>query len=116
MSTVALSPTAAPSPVAEAGPAAPAPTPRSVRRPGRGRARAPVPPPPEIAALRGDIVYLLGQIEAVARHHPESSFAIRNRTRQSITRQVHYVNDERRLTKMKEDAGKLLSLWLNLEA
>ncbi|ADM53805.1 33 kDa protein [Turkey adenovirus 1] len=56
------------------------------------------------------------RIEAVARHHPESSFAIRNRTRQSITRQVHYVNDERRLTKMKEDAGKLLSLWLNLEA
>ncbi|WXH80962.1 MAG: 33 kDa protein [Psittacine adenovirus 12] len=51
------------------------------------------------------------EIDSVARLHPTRQVAIRNRTRESITRQLHYQRDLTKLTRLKTDATKLLSLW-----
>lgn len=61
--------------------------------------------------MRSEILEILLEIESFARRHPDHRISIRNRTRESITRKLHYENDEDKLTRMKADANKLLSLW-----
>lgn len=67
--------------------------------------------PVEIVNLRSDILRLLLEIDQYASQKPELKIAIRNRTRESITRHLHYEKDEARLTRMQRDASKLLALW-----
>ncbi|AGX93346.1 33K [turkey adenovirus 5] len=69
------------------------------------------PVPQHIADMRSEILEILLEIESFARRHPDRRISIRNRTRESITRKLHYENDEDKLTRMKADANKLLSLW-----
>ncbi|WPS63623.1 33 kDa protein [Aviadenovirus phalacrocoracidae] len=105
------------------------PPPKSVPRPkstrgsnrkravGKGASKADEKPaakrrePTEIVYLRSDILKLLLEIDSYARKLPDKRIAIRNRTRESITRQLHYERDDVKLTKMKTDAQKLLELW-----
>ncbi|WPM93290.1 protein 33K [Goose adenovirus 4] len=69
------------------------------------------PVPKEIVDLRSSILELLCAIDKIAKHHPEKRISIRNRTRESITRHLHYERDEAKLDRMKTDAAKLLDLW-----
>lgn len=69
------------------------------------------PDPMEIIEMRSEILKTLLEIDKHASQHPERRVSIRNRTRESITRQLHYERDETKLTRMKTDAGKLLALW-----
>lgn len=54
---------------------------------------------------------ILLKIEQYARKHPEKRVSVRNRTRESITRQLHYTRTEEALTKLKTDAEKILAGW-----
>ncbi|AOW42073.1 protein 33K.1 putative variant 1 [Pigeon adenovirus 2] len=65
----------------------------------------------ETLAIRSDILHTLVAIDQYAREHPGRKIAIRNRTRESITRQLHYEKNEDRLTRLQQDAHKLLDLW-----
>lgn len=65
----------------------------------------------ETLAIRSDILHTLVAIDRYAREHPGRKIAIRNRTRESITRQLHYERNEDRLTRLQQDAHKLLDLW-----
>ncbi|WNM87407.1 33K [Fowl aviadenovirus A] len=69
------------------------------------------PVPQHIADLRGEILDILLEIESYARRRPDRHVSIRNRTRESITRKLHYEKNEDKLTRMKSDAIKLLALW-----
>ncbi|AIE77227.1 33K [Duck adenovirus 2] len=69
------------------------------------------PDPEEVIALRSDILKTLLEIDSYAKEHPSQKIAIRNRTRESITRHLHYEKSEEKLTRMKTDAAKLLDLW-----
>ncbi|UZT48539.1 33K [Duck adenovirus 3] len=70
-----------------------------------------IPDPEEVIALRSDILKTLLEIDSYAKEHPSQKIAIRNRTRESITRHLHYEKSEEKLTRMKTDAAKLLDLW-----
>lgn len=61
--------------------------------------------------LRSEILKILLEIDGFAAINPSRRVSIRNRTRESITRQLHYERNEERLTKMKSDARKLLAMW-----
>lgn len=61
--------------------------------------------------IRSDILRTLLEIDDYARQRPETRVSIRNRTRESITRQLHYERDQEKLTRMRADASKLLALW-----
>lgn len=65
----------------------------------------------ETLAIRSNILHTLVAIDRYAREHPGRKIAIRNRTRESITRQLHYERNEDRLTRLQQDAHKLLDLW-----
>lgn len=67
-----------------------------------------------VADLKADILSILIEIENYAREEPTRRVSIRNRTRESITRQLHYVKNEEKLTKLKTDAEKILHLWRTL--
>lgn len=69
------------------------------------------PEPREIIETRSDILRILLDIDRFASQNPERRVSIRNRTRESITRLLHYERDSEKLTRMKTDAQKLLSLW-----
>lgn len=51
------------------------------------------------------------QIDPHANANPTRRVAIRNRTRESITRQLHYERNEEKLNRMKQDAARILALW-----
>ncbi|UWT60596.1 33K [Fowl adenovirus 8b] len=70
--------------------------------------------PPEVADLKANILDVLVEIENIAKNDPSRRVSIRNRTRESITRQLHYVKDEQKLTKLYADAEKILHLWKSL--
>ncbi|UNG40019.1 33K [Fowl aviadenovirus B] len=74
----------------------------------------PQPVPQSVADLKAQILDILLDIEAIARKNPTRRISIRNRTRESITRQLHYVKNEEKLTKLKTDAEKILHLWRTL--
>lgn len=67
--------------------------------------------PQNIADLRAEVLEVLLKIEQIARKNPHRRVSVRNRTRESITRQVHYTNTEEALTRLKEDAERILSCW-----
>ncbi len=67
----------------------------------------------DVIATRSEILQLLLEIDAIAKEMPHRNYSIRNRTRESITRQLHYQRDLERLRRMREDAAKLLALWQN---
>lgn len=66
---------------------------------------------PELLLQRSHILQLLLQIDHYARLRPDRRIALRNRTRESITRQLHYERDPSKLERMRRDAEKLLALW-----
>ncbi|BBJ21552.1 protein 33K [Crane-associated adenovirus 1] len=66
---------------------------------------------PDILHLRSEILSILIDIDRIARHFPSKKIAIRNRTRESITRHLHYQRDLEKLLRMKTDAINLLALW-----
>uniref|UniRef100_A0AB38ZPD5 33K protein n=1 Tax=Psittacine aviadenovirus B TaxID=2169709 RepID=A0AB38ZPD5_9ADEN len=68
----------------------------------------------EVLDTRSQILHILLEIDSFARLQPERRVAIRNRTRESITRQLHYERDLTKLSRLKTDATKLLSLWQTL--
>ncbi|QJP03683.1 33K [Aviadenovirus cerasi] len=74
----------------------------------------PEPVPQPVADLKAEILDMLLEIETFARKNPTRRVSIRNRTRESITRQLHYVKNEEKLTKLKTDAEKILHLWRSL--
>lgn len=87
-----------------------APPPLAVPR----RASSKKPKEPESRAvidLRSDILKILLAIDPHANANPQRRVSIRNRTRESITRLLHYERNEEKLTKMKADAAKLLAMW-----
>lgn len=69
---------------------------------------------PVMAELKAEILNLLVEIESFVRKNPTRRVSIRNRTRESITRQLHYMKSEQKLTKLKTDAEKILHLWRSL--
>lgn len=71
----------------------------------------PDPEPASLLDMRSDILKILLEIDRYASRRPGVRIAIRNRTRESITRHLHYERDETKLTRMLKDAGKLLALW-----
>ncbi|AGX93314.1 33K [turkey adenovirus 4] len=74
----------------------------------------PEPVSQSVADLKADILSILIEIENYAREEPARRVSIRNRTRESITRQLHYIKNEEKLTKLKTDAEKILHLWRTL--
>ncbi len=66
---------------------------------------------PALAQLRSDILQTLVAIDRHASQHPDRRVAIRNRTRESVTRQLYYERDAARLYRLQRDALKLLQLW-----
>lgn len=76
------------------------------------RTRKPQEPEPQnVIDLRSDILKTLVEIDEIASKYPNRRVAIRNRTRESITRLLHYERDFEKLTRMSSDATKLLALW-----
>lgn len=70
-----------------------------------------LPDPPHIVDIRSDILKILLEIDRYASRQPHQKISIRNRTRESITRHLHYEKDESKLTRMRSDADRLLELW-----
>ncbi|APY28361.1 ORF14 [Psittacine aviadenovirus B] len=68
----------------------------------------------EVLDIRSQILRILLEIDSLARLSPNRRVAIRNRTRESITRQLHYEKDLTKLTRLRTDANKLLSLWQSI--
>lgn len=69
------------------------------------------PEPQKVIDLRSEILNTLVEIDKVASRQPNRRVSIRNRTRESITRLLHYEKDFEKLTRMSADATKLLALW-----
>ncbi|QGQ63236.1 33 kDa protein [Fowl aviadenovirus D] len=98
----------------------PPPLPRKRRRrankeePNASETQLPEPVSPAVSDLKAEILNLLVEIESFVRKNPSRRVSIRNRTRESITRQLHYMKSEQKLTKLKTDAEKILHLWRSL--
>ncbi|ANJ02349.1 protein 33K [Fowl aviadenovirus 2] len=98
----------------------PPPLPRKRRRrankeePNASDTQLPEPVSPAVSDLKAEILNLLVEIESFVRKNPSRRVSIRNRTRESITRQLHYMKSEQKLTKLKTDAEKILHLWRSL--
>ncbi|QWC71214.1 33kDa protein, partial [Southern Psittacara leucophthalmus aviadenovirus] len=84
---------------------------RRKRKPQKETTATATPSPESIVELRSAILKTLVEIDKYASKKPAVKIAIRNRTRESITRHLHYEKDQARLTRMQKDASKLLALW-----
>lgn len=69
------------------------------------------PDPEEVVSIRSAILKTLLKIDEYASKDPSRVVSIRNRTRESITRLLHYERDLEKLTRMDADASKLLVMW-----